>query len=464
MHHSEFCLRIDEPGLQHQFQVPESMSHVSEFLLTPQQRARWMRFDTAQLLKRFFFCERSLLIAEASWIPAIASLEIKTSLARYVWQSAETANSLRERVFELRFPSRMMEEEGSDHALVALFDAAKNSPSLSAFLLCVGRVLLPAMRDAYQAYLKGSDLIADGPTHRFLTLAVAEKAEHIRAFESWIKPLSQKTETWSEAVAWTEAFAERLSAIGGLAVESAASSVAASPLPGAKPYSILVHPARDGRFWPCRFYWPDIVDPSYPYGEGIQLQLRSAISHVNEVWAVEAGGVILAAFADALPWDWIHNSARWTYDESRHCRMGYERLMAWKLDFARIPLGTYIYESATTGGGEVPLNLLGMLFFFETKNIRHKPERTRLFHSYGDSLSEHDMDFDWADETLHASYGKRWLKELLAIRGQDPGAYEQVRRNCEQLVNDYVRTATSAEVTDLKKAASQLLNQAKQLR
>ena len=85
--------------------------------------------------------------------------------------------------------------------------------------------------------------------------------------------------------------------------------------------------------------------------------------------------------------------------------MGYERLMAWKLDFAKVPLGTYIYERATSGGGEIPLHLLGMLFFFETKNIRHKPERTRLFHSYGDTLSEHDMDFDWADETLHASYG-----------------------------------------------------------
>ena len=144
--------------------------------------------------------------------------------------------------------------------------------------------------------------------------------------------------------------------------------------------------------------------------------------------------------------------------------MGYERLMAWKLDFAKVPLGTYIYERATSGGGEIPLHLLGMLFFFETKNIRHKPERTRLFHSYGDTLSEHDMDFDWADETLHASYGKRWLKELLAIRGQDPAAYEEVRKNCERLVNEYVRTATSAEITDLKNAASQLLNQAKQLR
>ena len=82
------------------------MSPASEFLLTEQRRAQWMRFDTAQLLKRFFFCERSLLVSEARWIPAIAPLEVKTSLARYVWQSAETAHALRERVFELRFPSR----------------------------------------------------------------------------------------------------------------------------------------------------------------------------------------------------------------------------------------------------------------------------------------------------------------------------------------------------------------------
>ena len=68
------------------------MLQTGEFLLTSEQRARWMRFDTAQLLKRFFFCERSLLVSEASWIPAIAPLEIKTSLAQFIWQSAETAN------------------------------------------------------------------------------------------------------------------------------------------------------------------------------------------------------------------------------------------------------------------------------------------------------------------------------------------------------------------------------------
>ncbi|HZC25024.1 MAG TPA: DUF455 family protein [Candidatus Binatia bacterium] len=442
--------------------MPES----SQFLLTSEQRARWMRFDTAQLLKRFFFCERSLLVSEASWIPAIAPLDIKTGLARFIWQSAETADCLRERVFELRFPSRLLEEEGNDRALIELFDAAKHSPSVSAFLLCLGNVLLPALRDGYQAYLEASDAIADGPTHRFLQLALAEKVEAITAFGFWTNMLmSPHNGADAEAVAWANEFAKRLSAMGGVGVESSITSVPTGALPGAKDYSIPVHPARDPRFWPCRFYWPDIVDPSYPYGEGIQLQLRAAISHLNEVWAVEAGGVMLSAFADVLPWEWIYNSARWTYDESRHCRMGYERLMSWQLDPAEIPLGTYIYESATTANAvDVPTNLLGMLYFFETKNIRHKPARRELFHSYGDSLSEHDMDFDWADETLHASYGKRWLKELLAVRGQGPGAYEEVRKQCETLANNYVATATSEEIKDLKIVATSLLDKAKQFR
>jgi uncharacterized ferritin-like protein (DUF455 family) len=417
-----------------------------------------MRVDTAQLLKRFFFCERALLVSQAAWIPAIAPLEIKTGLARFIWQNAETAHSLRNRVFELRFPSRLLDEEGADHALIELFSGVKDSPSVPAFLLSVGKVLLPALRDSYRAYLDHSDSIADGPTHRFLSLALAEKAEQTSAFEQWAESaLSRNPELREYALAWTEGVADRLSQLGGVGVGPCPSSAGEHALSGSKTYAIPHRPARDPRFWPCRFYWPDVVDRTYPYGEGLQLQLRSAISHLNEVWAIEAGGVILSAFADILPWEWIHNSARWTYDESRHCRMGYERLMAWGLKPAEIPLGTYIYESASS---EEPIYLLGMLYFFETKNIRHKPARAQLFHAYGDALSEHDMDFDWADETIHAGYGKHWLKELFAVRGQDSAAYDQVRVRCEKLVSDYVNTATAEEVTELKQVAGALIDQA----
>ena len=437
------------------------MPQTSEYLSSPQPRARWMRFDTAQLLKRFFFCERWLLVSEAAWIPAVAPLDIKTSLARFIWQGAETADALRNRVFELRFPSRLLEEQGADHALIELFSSVKDSPSVPAFLLSIGKVLLPALRDSFQAYLAASDVIADGPTHRFLSLALAEKAEQIGAFEQWGESaLANNPELHEGALAWTQAIARRLSDVGGVGVGPSSSAAIAGPLPGAKAYAIPDQPARDTRFWPCRFYWPDVVDPVYPYGEGIQLQLRSAISHLNEVWAIENGGVMLSAFADILPWEWIHNSARWTYDESRHCRMGYERLMAWGLNPAEIPLGTYIYESAS---GEDPIYRLGMLYFFETKNIRHKPARARLFHAYGDAVSEHDMDFDWADETMHAGYGKHWLKELLAVRGQDPAAYDQIRERCEKLVSDFVSTATPDEVAAIKKTASTLIGKARKM-
>jgi hypothetical protein len=417
-----------------------------------------MRLDTAQLLKRFFFCERSLLVSEAAWIAAIAPLEIKTGLARFIWQGSESAHALRNRVFELRFPSRLLEEEGADRALVQMFDWVRNSPSVPAFLLSLGKVLLPALHDSYRDYLEASDPIADGPTHRFLSLAFAEKAEQIKSFDQWAESiLSQNPESLTEALAWKQAMANRLADVGGVGVGPAPSLAVGEPLPGSKSFAVPERPARDRRFWSCRFYWPDVIDPTYPYGEGMQLQLRSAVSHINEVWAVEAGGVILSAFADLLPWEWIYNSARWTYDESRHCRMGYERLMAWGLDPAEIPLGTYIYESASR---EDPIYLLGMLYFFETKNIRHKPARAKLFHEYGDSVSEHDMDFDWADETLHAGYGKRWLKELLAARGEDPAAYDRVRERCAELVSDYVGTATSKEISDIKTVASALMAKA----
>lgn len=433
------------------------MSQIPVFVSNPQSRARWMRHDVAQLLKRFFFCERSLVVTSAAWIPAIGPLEIKIGLARFIWQSAETAHALRDRVFELRFPNRILEEQGTDHTLIELFDTVKDSPSVPAFLMSIGKVLLPTLRDAYQEYLDGSDTIADGPTHRFLALALSEKIEQADAFVRWADlALSQNPELREGALSWSRAVADRLSDAGGVGVGPAPSASAALvALPGAKTFVIPDRPARDPRFWPCRFYWPDVIDPDYPYGEGLQLQIRSAISHVNEVWAIETGGVILNSFADVLPWEWIHNSARWTYDEARHCRMGYQRLMSWGFEPAEIPLGTYIYESAS---GQDPIYRLGMLYFFETKNIRHKPARAQLFHTYGDAVSEHDMDFDWADETMHAGYGRHWLKELLAARGQDPNAHEEVRERCMKLVTDYVGTATPEEVAGIHKVAAALLD------
>src|SRR5437764_4752839 len=118
------------------------MAEAPIYLPGVQARAHWMRLDTAEILKRFFFCERSLLLSEAAWLPYIGSIPIKTELPRFVWQSSLTAGALRERVFELRYPSRLMHID-RDAGLVGVFDEARNAPTAGAYLLGAATVLLP---------------------------------------------------------------------------------------------------------------------------------------------------------------------------------------------------------------------------------------------------------------------------------------------------------------------------------
>jgi hypothetical protein len=433
------------------------MTPPTAYLSGERRGAHWMRLDTARVLKRFFFCERSLLLSLAAHLPAIGPLEIKTGLPRFIWQNALTAHALRERIFELRFPSRLLEIE-ADAPLVALFDAARDAPSPAALLQAVSTVFAPALRDSYRAYLAATDSLADGPTHRFLQLALTEKEEQVRTIGAWAEKLyAEHPEQYSAAQAWVEALGAGLARLGHVGIMETLPAVEAPSLPGARPYHIPDRPARDIRFLQCRFYWPDILDPDYGYGEGVSLQLRSAVSHLNEAWAVETAGLLLNAFADTLPWEWVVDAARWTYDEARHCAMGYERLLSWGFDPASLPLGTYIYDSAA---GQDPIYRLGMLFFFETLNIKKKPKRAELFRSYGDAVSEHDMEFDWADETIHAGYGKRWLGALVKARGEDAADYDAIRSHCRQLVEAYVETATDEERQTLLRVAVNLIQQA----
>ena len=416
---------------------------------------------TAQTLKRFHFCERSLVLSASAWLPHLAPTHLKTFLPLFSWQNAEVAHSLRERVFELRYPSRLMETEAGDSPLVRLFDQLRNAPSAGAFLLALGSTLLPALREAYQEYLRYSDPLADAPTHRFLKLGLAEKEQQIQNLSQWAEQeLAREPSLRAAAQTWNDALAKQLAALGGVGTELAPLDAKIEDLPGSRPLVVPARPARDPDYWPCRFYWPDNVDPAFPYGEGIQLQLRSAVSHLNEVWAVETGGIILESFASVLPWEWVRDAARWTYDEARHTRMGRDRLASWGFDPGEIPLGTYIYEGAN---GEDPIYRLGMLFFFETKNIGRKPERISAFQQLGDTASEHDMDFDWADETIHASYGKRWLEALLQARGADPAHLHQIRERCGELVAAKVLQATPEETTALRARAEGLIVKAEAL-
>jgi uncharacterized ferritin-like protein (DUF455 family) len=98
-----------------------------------------------------------------------------------------------------------------------------------------------------------------------------------------------------------------------------------------------------------------------------------------------------------------------------------------------------------------------MLGYFETKNIGRKRERADAFQAMGDATSANDMEFDWADETLHAEYGRRWLKDLLEQRGEDPESWPRVLERCEELVRERLAQATDADREAILARAERLL-------
>jgi hypothetical protein len=401
----------------------------------PSARLLRERVDTAQVLTRFHYLERALTLACGGWIPAVPRLEEKAALARSAWQCALAADALRERVFELRYPSRLL-EAGADEPLIRVYEAAIDAPGPTDFLRGLADVLLPALLAEYRDFLEATDELDDGPTARILDAAARDKEEQIASLGPG---------QGSGPGTWPEELRHALESL--------------EP-PRGTPFSLAEDPARDDRYFASSVYWPDVVDPDYPYGEGLALQVRSAVSHLNEVWAVETAGAILHALAEQLGWEFVRDAARWTYDESRHMLMGKRRLEAWGIEPELVPLGGYIYEACK---GQDPVYRLGMLGYFETKNIGRKRERAAAFRAMGDRMSETDMEFDWADETLHAEYGRHWLKRLLETRGDDPEGWQRILERCEVLVRERISATSDEEKRRVRACADRLLAEADRL-
>lgn len=402
--------------------------------LPPTQELR-ERVDTAQVLTRFHYLSRAIALACGGWIAATPKLETKAALARVAWQQVLAGDAFRERVFELRYPNRFL-EEGSDAPLIRVYEAGIDAPDPGAFLAGLTVSLLPDYAQRLVAFLAQTDELDDGPTVRIVGQALRDTGEQTAALTPWTRP-------GSETEAWVSRLRDGLETL---------------ERPAGTPFRLAEQPARDGAYFSSSFYWPDAIVPGYPYGEGVALQVRSAVSHLNEVWAVDTAGAILHGLAPELGWEWIRDAGRWCYDEARHMLMGKRRLEAWDLPPGKIPLGGYIYEACA---GQDPLIRLGMLGYFETKNIGRKRERAAVFHAMGDTTSETDMEFDWADETLHAEYGRRWLKELLERRGEDPDSWPAVLGRCEELVAERVGRAGEDDRLRIIAAADALVAEAR---
>jgi hypothetical protein len=128
---------------------------------------------------------------------------------------------------------------------------------------------------------------------------------------------------------------------------------------------------------------------------------------------------------DSEPWDFYLDLARWAWDETRHSTMGYRALEGWGWNVPElIPWGNALYNGM---GPMPPIQRLALLYYYEEGLLRAgtKQVEIKILESAQDDGSVQDMDFDWADEAIHVSFGFRWLRHLL---GDDNAGKEELKR------------------------------------
>ncbi|MCC6423524.1 MAG: DUF455 family protein [Phycisphaerales bacterium] len=425
-------------------------------------RAALMVPDSAAILKRFYFLLRELVLMQAGWMPGTAHWGSKLLLPEVLWQDQQTVQALRQRVLELRYPEREI-DLSPDERLVACWKHLIEAPQPQAFVEALAKVVKPLLRQVFTEYLQRADALDDGPTVRILKIALTDIDEQLGR---WNDAIADARNVYPELIAGTDRWLDGLestwlSAIGDLLdPRSSVDERAYDPRKfGGKPFAISRLGQRDRRFRLVRFGWPDALDPAFGAGEGMQLQIRQAVHHINEVWAAEMAAACiydLGADADA---EFLTDAARWCYDEIRHCRMGYTRLDEWGFKVSEMPLGSFSYDA---GANADAITRLGIIFYFESTYIHTKSKRMHYFSEFGDRTSSHDMDFDWADEQIHAHYGAHWLKYFLEKTG-DPRKPIDFRDQSEACVTAIRATATEKDKKEVMETFEQTMARAREL-
>lgn len=132
--------------------------------LTVRQRA-----ETVATLR---FIEIRLMETLARWVPTTALMEAKVLFGRHIWETAQHADILGKRTYELRAPLNLSLAPADEY--VALLDEAAALGSQQDRVTVFYDALIPAVIERCRAYLRETDPLLDEPTVRILKRIVME--------------------------------------------------------------------------------------------------------------------------------------------------------------------------------------------------------------------------------------------------------------------------------------------------
>jgi hypothetical protein len=210
---------------------PDERTHFapySAFDIPADLRQLHGRYDvesTARRVRNFRYAEEWLMMIMGGWVATIPELPVKTGLGKIIWETAQAADALGNRLPELRCGRRAVASSESSNdgfaALVHEISAPDRPDQTIEKLSGAFDVLKPHLIEAYEKHARETDAIADAPTIEILEDIVRKARRHVAWGQEVLDRLCDTDAARERRRLRTLALREQLAACGGVTGELA---------------------------------------------------------------------------------------------------------------------------------------------------------------------------------------------------------------------------------------------------
>ena len=399
--------------------------------------------DQKLWLSHLISLEFGLARLVAGWVPDCGNLEWKIEMPQLLFEHMQRVRRLRERLQEL--PGGSGEIKPGEALAGWLGDLARADSGPSFFHVLFTHVY-PALVRAYQDHAERCDEVFDAPTLYVLRMNEPEVMRAIargRQFAA-LHPLAVPAPALAKAYA--------LFIATGIARQGGLSPAGFSSPPAA---DAPAHPVESspGPCPPMRRNDPGLRlrdgFPTSKEGNPTHGTRYEIVYHMSTEWQVIDPMCEIFHGMPGMPLDFFIDFARHTWDECRHARMGFRRLieLGYKIDqfeYSHTAQRTEVLEDYFAG-----LTMVG-----EACSFTRKKGSIPYFLKAGDPESAMLPETDCVDEQLHVTYGHRWVEQVYAAgkgHGKDRAAItEDLRASVlHNLLQDAKRTGSRSHGQEL---------------
>ncbi len=379
----------------------------------------------SKALQRYRFIHERLVFVGAAQLPSRHNWDLKVSIGRHIYEDAEAADQLRTRVSHLRTPLAAVGQEPVV-ILGLLMDELLHARSDCEWLAGVYTVIKPALIEAYQNHVKRTQQVVDQPTIRIMRTLLLDLEDQVQWGKSMIEQLKSE-QAWdsAEAQAFCTILHRCIEDAGGINGEGKRSAHLPERVRSFEAYQLPKKSQRDPRTMGETILFRSSMGVKFndPIQDRIVGMMRV---RQEEMTAAELIAAVLCS-QKGMPWAFYLNLARHLWDEVRHALFGQAALDAEGYDWRSRSQYTSDYDVNIE---KIPSAQYAWLAIGIEEGAMKRPGKVNEFEFCRDEakhpLMTQFQDYDWADEVVHATFGRTWTPELF---GEDLGYIREVAKH-----------------------------------